>query len=82
MISGEFVQFLERFSDGDGICERNGSLMVREGLILMTKSQVDETTSKQICCLGPRRKAVDLQRCLSMLKCSLQIHSSVSRREL
>ena len=44
MINGEFVQFLESLGDGDGIHERDSSLIVSEGLVLLAQGQMGQTT--------------------------------------
>ena len=44
MIGGEVIQFPECFSKGDGICQRDGRLIVGKGLIRLTQSQVRQAT--------------------------------------
>ena len=46
MIGGEFVQFLARFGDGDGVCERDSNLIVGQGFVLMAQGQVGQTTTE------------------------------------
>jgi len=44
VVNGEFVQFLESLGDGDGIHERDSSLIVSEGLVLLAQGQMGQTT--------------------------------------